>query len=127
MPTTSETAGRAAAAGDDTIDALEGVYDSLRSGEATGEEAVASTIHAFTELMRAAVPVAVSQPARFVDVSFELAQQAINFQRRFLYEVLAGLQRVMTEAWADLESDRAIKGQRYRGAENRSRTSRRAA
>lgn len=39
MPSTSETTGRATTGGDDTTDALEGVYDSLRSGEATGEEA----------------------------------------------------------------------------------------
>ena len=122
MPTTSETTGRASTAGDDTTDALEGIYHSLRSSEATGEEAVAATIHAFTDLLRAATPVAMSQPARFVDLSFELAQQAINFQRRFLYEVLSGLQRVMTEAWSELEGD-----QRGRGAETRSRSTRRAA
>jgi hypothetical protein len=61
--TTSETAGRATTAGDDNIDALEGVYHSLRSGEAKGEEAIASTIHALTELVRAAMPVAVNQPS----------------------------------------------------------------
>lgn len=127
MPTTPETTGRAATAGDDTTDVLEGVYDSLRSGEATGEEAIAATVHAFTELLRTAVPVAMSQPARFLDLSFEVAQQAINFQRRFLYEVLAGLQRVMTEAWSELEGDHAFKGQRSRGAESRGRSARRAA
>ena len=82
MPTTSESTGRTATAGDTVNGALEGVYDSLRSGEATGEEAIASTVHAFTELVRAAVPVAMSQPARFVDLTFELAQHAINFQRK---------------------------------------------
>jgi|HubBroStandDraft_6_1064221.scaffolds.fasta_scaffold1314360_1 hypothetical protein len=127
MPTTSETTGRATTAGDQTTPALEGVYHSLRTGEATGEEAVASTIHAFTELLRAAVPVAMSQPARFVDLSFELAQQTITFQRRFFYEVLSGLQRVTTEAWSDLESEPSFKNQNGRGAEQRGRTARSAA
>lgn len=124
MPTTSETSGRSA---DDTTDALEGVYHSLRSGEATGEEAIAETVRAFTDLMRAAVPVAVSQPARFLDLTFELAQQTLNFQRRFLYEVLAGVQRVMTEAWSELDIDKSLNGQGARGADRRNRTSRRAA
>ena len=127
MPTTSEATGRATAAGDDTTDALEGVYDSLRTGEATGEEAVAATVHALTELVRAAVPVALSQPTRFVDLSFELVQQTINFERRFIYELLFGLQRVMTEALADIESDDSFKSQRVNGSTSRSRTSRRAA
>jgi hypothetical protein len=122
MPTTSETTGRATTAGDGTTDALDGVYHSLRSSEVTGEEAIAATIHAFTDLLRAATPVAMSQPARFVDLSFELTQQAINFQRRFFYEILTGLQRIMTEAWSDLESD-----QRGPSAEHRGRTARRAA
>jgi hypothetical protein len=126
MPTTSETTGRAASA-DDTTDALEGVYHSLRTGEATGEEAIAKTVRAFTELMRAAVPIAVSQPARFLDLTFELAQQSLNFQRRFLYEVLSGVQRVMTEAWSELDVDRSLNGQGARGTERRSRTPRRAA
>jgi hypothetical protein len=126
MPTTSETTGRGPSA-DENTDAIEGVYNSLRSGEATGEEAIADTVHAFTELMRAAVPIAVSQPARFLDLSFELAQQSLNFQRRFFYEVLSGLQRVMTEAWSELEADRTINSRGPRGAERRSRPSRRAA
>lgn len=127
MPTTTETTGRPTTTGDDTTDALDGVYDSLRSSEATGEEAVAATIHAFTDLLRASVPVALSQPARFVDLSFELAQQAVNFQRRFFYEVLSGLQRVMTEAWSDLEGDLSFNGKMGRAAEHRGRTARRAA
>ncbi len=127
MPTTSEATGRATTAVDETTDALEGVYQSLRTGEATGEEAVASTIHAFTDLLRAAVPVAMSQPARFVDLSFELAQQAITFQRRFFFEVLSGLQRVTTEAWSDIESDQSFKNQNGRAAEHRGRTARSAA
>jgi hypothetical protein len=127
MPNTSEASGRATAAGDDNTDALEGVYDSLRSGEATGEEAVAATIHALTELVRAAVPVALSQPTRFVDLSFELVQQTINFERRVIFEVLYGLQRVMTEALADFESEDSFKGQRANGSAQRSRTARRAA
>lgn len=127
MPTTSETTGRATTAGDETTDALEGVYQSLRTGEATGEEAVASTIHAFTDLLRASVPVAISQPARFVDLSFEVAQQTITFQRRFFYEVLFGLQRVTTEAWSDLESDQSFKNQNGHGAEHRGRATRSAA
>ena len=127
MPTTSETAGQATAAADDTTDALGGVYDSLRSGEATGEEAIAATIRAFTELLREAIPLAMSQPARFVDLTFELAQQSINFQRRFFYEVLSGFQRVMTEAWSDLEGVQSLNGKKGHGAEQRARTARRAA
>jgi hypothetical protein len=126
MPTTSESAGRATAAGDENnTDALEGIYDSLRSGEATGEEAIAATLHAFTDLVRAAVPVAMSQPARFVDLTFELAQQTITFERRFIYEVLSGLQRVMTEPWVDLEGDGSFKS--HNGSSERGRTARRAA
>jgi len=127
MPTTSETAGRTTSAGDDTTDVLGGVYDSLRSGEATGEEAIAATIQAFTELLRTAIPVAMSQPARLVDLSFEFAQQAINFQRRLFFEVLTGLQRVMTEAWSELESHEAFKEDRARSPEQRRRAARRAA
>lgn len=127
MPTTSETTGRGTTAGDESADALEGVYDSLRSGEATGEEAIAATIHAFTDLLRTAVPVAMSQPARFVDLSFELAQQAMNFQRRFFYEILSSLQRVMKEAWSDLEGDQSFKAQKSSRAEHRGRSARRAA
>lgn len=127
MPTTSEATGPATAAGDDTTDALGGVYESLRSGEATGEEAIAATVRAFTELLREALPMAMSQPARFVDLSFELAQQAINFQRRFFLEVLSGFQRVMTDAWFDLEGVQSVNGKRDRGAERRGRTTRRAA
>ena len=126
MPTTSETTGRGPST-DESTDAIEGVYNSLRSGEATGEEAIADTVHAFTELMRVAVPIAVSQPARFLDLSFELAQQSLNFQRRFFYEVLSGLQRVMTDAWSELEADRTINSRGPRGAERRTRPSRRAA
>ena len=127
MPTTSETSSRAASAGDDTTDALDSVYHSLRTGEATGEEAIAETVHAFAELLKAAVPVAVSQPARFLDLTFELAQQSLNFQRRLLYEVLASVQRVMTEAWSDqLEGERLLNGQGARGVERRSRTRRAA-
>jgi hypothetical protein len=126
MPTT-ETTGPATAAGDDSTDALEGVYDSLRSGEATGEEAIAATIQAFTELLREAIPLAMSQPARLVDLSFEFTQQTINFQRRLFHEILSGLQRVMTEAWSDLEGVQSLNGKAGRGAGNRGRATRRAA
>jgi hypothetical protein len=127
MPTTSETAGRATAAEEDNIDAFDGIYDSLRSGEATGEEAVATTLHAFTDLLRATVPMALSQPARFVDLSFEVVQQTINFERRFVYEVVSGFQRVVTESLADVEVDQAFKGQNGRGADQRSRSAARRA
>jgi hypothetical protein len=126
MPTTTESAGRATASPDDNnSDALESIYDSLRSGEATGEEAIAATLHAFTDLMRAALPVAVSQPVRFVDLSFEFAQQTISLERRFLTEVLTGLQRVVTEPWFDL-ADQAL-GSRNGDGNQSSRTARRAA
>ena len=125
MPTQSETTGRATSATDDPTDSLDNVYDSLRSG--AGEEAIAATIQAFTDLLRATVPVAVSQPARFLDLSFEVAQQAVSFQRRVLFEVLYGLQRVLAEAWSDLQSDQSLKGQRTRGSDQRARTTRRAA
>ncbi|HEY6428155.1 MAG TPA: hypothetical protein VIX84_13100 [Acidimicrobiales bacterium] len=127
MPTTSESTGRATAAGDDNTDALEGIYDSPRSGEATGEEEIAATLYAFTDLVWAALPVAMSQPARFVDLSFDLAQQTMTFQRRFIYEVLSGLQRVMTEPWVDLEGDESLKSQNGTGADHGGRTARRAA
>ncbi|HEY1443697.1 MAG TPA: hypothetical protein VGF51_02270 [Acidimicrobiales bacterium] len=126
MPTTTESAGRATASPDDNnSDALESIYDSLRSGEATGEEAIAATLHAFTDLMRAALPVAVSQPVRFVDLSFEFAQQTISLERRFLTEVLTGLQRVVTEPWFDL-ADQSL-GSRNGDGNQSSRTARRAA
>lgn len=126
MPTTTESAGRATASPDDNnTDALESIYDSLRSGEATGEEAIATTLRAFTDLMRAALPVAVSQPVRFVDLSFEFAQQTISLERRFLAEVLTGLQRVVTEPWFDL--DQSIESRNGAGGNHTSRTARRAA
>ena len=127
MPTTSETSSRTASAGDDTSDALESVYHSLRTGEASGEEAVAETVHAFAELLKAAVPVAVTQPARFFDLTFELVQQSLNFQRRLVYEVLAGVQRVMTEAWSEqMEGERSLSGQGARGVDRRTRARRAA-
>jgi hypothetical protein len=122
MPTTSETTGRAAASGEDNPDALGAIYDSLRSGEATGEEAIAATLRAFTDLLRAALPVAVSQPVHFVDLSFELAQQTISLERRFVSEILSGLQRVVTEPWFELEGGQSLGGRNGAG-----RTARRAA
>jgi hypothetical protein len=78
-------------------------------------------------LVREATPLAMSQPARFVDLTFEVALQAINLQRRFFHEVLSGLQRVMTETWSDLEAVQSLNGKRARGAEHRGRATRRAA
>jgi hypothetical protein len=133
MPTTTDATGRASAAGDsnthttENSDALEGIYDTLRSGEATGEEAISATLHAFTDLVRAAVPVAMTQPARFVDLTFEVAQQAINFERRFIVEIVSGIQRVLTEPWADVDGTTPSNGQHGRDADNRARTTRRAA
>jgi hypothetical protein len=133
MPTTTDATGRASAAGDnnthttDNSDALEGIYDSLRSGEATGEEAISATLHAFTDLVRAAVPVAMTQPARFVDLTFEVAQQAINFERRFIVEIVSGVQRVLTEPWADFDGTASPKGRNGRDTDHRTRTTRRAA
>ena len=124
MPTTSETTGRATASGENNSDALGAIYDSLRSGEATGEEAIAATLRAFTDLMRAALPVAVNQPVRFVDLSFELVQQTVSLERRFFVEILSGFQRVVTEPWFDLDGHRALESQNGGGG---SRTARRAA
>jgi hypothetical protein len=124
MPTTSETTGRATTPAEDNTDALGAIYDSLRSGEATGEEAIAATLHAFTDLMRAALPVAVSQPVRFVDLTFELAQQTISLERRFFVEILSGLQRVVTEPWFDLDGHESLES---RNGGRGSRTARRAA
>ena len=132
MPTTTEATGRASAAGDNTHttdngDGLEGIYDSLRSGEATGEEAISATLHAFTDLVRAAVPVAMTQPARFVDLTFEVAQQAINFERRFIVEIVSGVQRVITEPWADFDGASSSKARNGGDTDHRARTTRRAA
>jgi hypothetical protein len=124
MPTATDTTGRANASAEENTDALEAIYDSLRSGEATGEEAIASTLHAFTDLMRAALPAAVSQPVRFVDLSFELAQQTMSLGRRFFVETLSGMQRVMTEPWIDLDGHRSLESRNGGGG---SRTARRAA
>jgi hypothetical protein len=125
MPTTTETTGRATASGEDNnSDALGAVYDSLRSGGATGEEAIAATLRVFTDLVRAALPVAVSQPVRFVDLSFELAQQTINLERRFFVEMLTGFQRVVSEPWIDLEGHLSLEGRNGGGSRG---TARRAA
>ncbi len=124
MPTTSETTARGPASGEDNTDALGAIYDSLRSGEATGEEAIAATLRAFTDLMRAALPVAVNQPVRFVDLSFELAQQTISLERRFFVEILSGFQRVVTEPWFELDGHQALESRNGGGG---SRTARRAA
>ena len=123
-PTTSETSERPAASGEDNSLALGAIYDSLRSGEATGEEAIAATLRAFTDLVRAALPVAVSQPVHFVDLSFELAQQTISLERRFISEILSGLQRVVTEPWFELEGGQSFQNRNGAGS---SRTARRAA
>jgi hypothetical protein len=127
MPTTSETTGRTAASDEDNTDALGSIYDSLRSGEATGEEAIAATLHAFTDLLRAALPVAVSQPVHFVDLSFELAQQTISLERRFISEILSGLQRVVTEPWFELDGNHSLESRNGGGSNPGSRTARRAA
>lgn len=124
MPTTSETPGRTTTPGDDNADALGAIYDSLRSGEATGEEAIAATLRAFTDLLRAALPVAVSQPVRFVDLAFELAQQTISLERRFFVEILSGMQRVVTEPWFDLDGHQSLESRNGGGG---SRPARRAA
>jgi hypothetical protein len=124
MPTTSETTGRATTPAEDNTDALGAIYDSLRNGEATGEEAIAATLHAFTDLMRAALPVAVSQPVRFVDLTFELAQQTISLERRFFVEILSGLQRVVTEPWFDLDGHQSLESRNGGGG---NRPARRAA
>lgn len=126
MPTTSETTGQATAARNGNTDALEGVYDSLRSGEATGEEAVAATIRAFTDFVRAVVPAGLSEPARVVDLSFELVQQTMNFQRRLIFEVLSGFQRIVSEPWSVLDGESSFKGHNDRG-EARGRSTQRAA
>ena len=126
MPTTSEATGRTTTAEDDNTDALEAIYSSLRSGEATGEEAIATTLRAFTDLVRAALSVAVSQPARFVDLSFELAQQTVSLERRFISEILTGLQRVVTDPWFDLEGDQSFES-RNGGADHSGRATRHAA
>ncbi len=96
----------------------------MLNGGAKGEQAIAATLHACTDLLRAALPVAVSQPVRFVDLTFEVAQQTISLERRFLVEVLSGLQRVVTtEPWFDADG--------LQSAESRNgeagRTARRAA
>jgi hypothetical protein len=122
MPTTSETTGRTTTSEEDNADALGAIYDSLRSSEAAGEEAIAATLRAFTDLLRAALPVAVSQPVRFVDLSFEFAQQTIRLERRFLVEILSGLQRVVTEPWFD--GHQSLESRNGGGG---SRTARRAA
>ena len=127
MPTTSETTGRTATSEEDNTDALGSIYDSLRSGEATGEEAIAATLHAFTDLLRAALPVAVSQPVHFVDLSFELAQQTISLERRFISEILSGLQRVVTEPWFELDGNQSFQSRNGGGGNHSSRTARRAA
>jgi hypothetical protein len=127
MPTSSETTSRTAASDEDNADALGSIYDSLRSGEATGEEAIAATLHAFTDLLRAALPVAVSQPVHFVDLSFELAQQTISLERRFISEILSGLQRVVTEPWFELDGNHSFEIRNGGGSNPGSRTARRAA
>lgn len=128
MPTTSETTGQATAARNGNTDALDGVYDSLRNSEATGEEAVAAMISAFTDFVRAVVPAGLSQPARVVDLSFELAQQTMNFERRLIFEVLSGFQRVVAEPWSDLDEGQGFRGNSGRGeARGRSSTQRAAA
>ncbi len=127
MPTETETTGRATASGEDNAESLGAIYDSLRSGEATGEEAIATTLRAFTDLLRAALPVAVSQPVHFVDLSFELAQQTISLERRFMSEILSGLQRVVTEPWFELEGGQALPSRNGGGSNHSGRTARRAA
>jgi len=127
MPTATETTGRATASGEESSDALGAIYDSLRSGEAAGEEAVAATLRAFTDLVRAAVPVAVSQPVHFVDLSFELAEQTISLERRFVFEILSGLQRLVTEPWFELEDRQSLESGNGVGRGRAGRSPRQAA
>jgi hypothetical protein len=61
----------------------------LGSGEATGEDAITATLRAHTDLLRVVFRVAVIQPVHFVDLGFELAQQAISLERRFVSEILS--------------------------------------
>ena len=127
MPTATETTGHATASGEENSDALRAINDSLRSGEAMGEEAIAATLRAFTDLVRAAVPVAVSQPVHFVDLSFELAQLTISLERRFVSEILSGLQRAMTEPWFELEDGRPLENRNGGGSNHVGRSTRRPA
>ena len=125
MPTTSETTGQATAAKNGNTDAIDEIYDSLRNSEATGEEAVAATVRAFTEFVRAVVPAGLSEPARVVDLSFELVQQTLNFQRRLIFEVLSGFQRIVSEPLAVLDGESSFKG--HDRGETRGRSTQRAA
>jgi hypothetical protein len=126
MPNATETTGRATASGEEPSDALGAIYDSLRSGEATGEEAFAATLRAFTDLLRAALPVAVSQPVH-VDLGFGLAQQTISLERRFVSEILSGLQRVVTEPWHELEVGHSLENRNGGGSDHARRSTRRTA
>jgi len=60
-------------------------------------------------------------------LGFELALQAITFERRLFNEVLHGVQRVMTDAWSELDGVQVMNGKRSRSAEHRNRVTRRAA
>jgi hypothetical protein len=51
---------------------------------------------------------------------FKRRSQHVSFQRRFVYEVLSELQRVMTEPWVDLEGDESLKSHNGSGADHRS-------
>jgi hypothetical protein len=58
---------------------------------------------------------------------FKRRSQHVSFQRRFVYEVLSELQRVMTEPWVDLEGDESLKSHNGSGADHRGHAARRAA
>lgn len=102
MATTSpDVSPRTSAVNNGGIDRLGQAHRSLRSGEAIGEEAIASMVTAGTEFVRAFLPAIVTEPVRTLDIIFEFVQQSVSLQRRLMRELLGSVQVAMADAASD--------------------------
>ena len=90
---------------------LDEAHRLLLHGEAIGEEAIGSVVEAWTQLVRAFLPSIVTEPARALDLAFDLAQHAMSLQRRLMRELVGSLQLTLAEAASDQHfGNRALDG-----------------
>ena len=102
MPTTSPDVTTATdSTGEERRGRLDEAHRLLLNGEAIGEEAITSVVEAWTQFVRAFLPGILTEPARALDLAFELAQQAMSLQRRFVRELVGSVQLTLADAASD--------------------------
>lgn len=117
MPTTTtDSPTRSGSTSEERTDRLDEAYRSLQASEAVSEEAVTSMIHSLSEFVRALLPGVVTEPARALDLTFELVQRAVDLQRRIVREVVGSVQVAMADMAADQPyGERSLNGAEHRG------------